>query len=42
MTAIAIPIYGMYELSIIFIRLFGRREQPEPASADVPAPPVKP
>ena len=37
MTAIAIPIYAMYELSIIAIRLFGRREQPEPALASVPA-----
>lgn len=37
MTAIAIPIYGMYELSIIFIRLFGRRDRPEPALAPVPA-----
>lgn len=33
MTAIAIPIYGMYELSIIIIRLFGRRDQPESALA---------
>ncbi|MEJ2091226.1 MAG: twin-arginine translocase subunit TatC [Syntrophobacterales bacterium] len=47
MTAIAIPIYGMYEISIIFIRLFGHRDQPEPAMASVPAsdpgldPPVK-
>ena len=47
MTAIAIPIYGMYEISIIFIRIFGRREQPEPDMASVPAsgpgldPPVK-
>ena len=38
MTAIAIPIYGMYEISIIFIRLFGRRPQPEPVLASVPAP----
>jgi sec-independent protein translocase protein TatC len=38
MTAIAIPIYAMYEISIIFIRLFGRRDQPEPAMASVPAP----
>jgi len=37
MTAIAIPIYGMYELSIIFIRLFGRREQAESTLATVPA-----
>ncbi len=37
MTAIAIPIYGMYELSIVFIRLFGRREQTESALASVPA-----
>jgi sec-independent protein translocase protein TatC len=48
MTAIAIPIYGMYELSIIFIRIFGRRDQPEAAMASVPAagteldPPMKP
>jgi sec-independent protein translocase protein TatC len=48
MTAIAIPIYAMYEISIVFIRLFGRRDQPEPAMASVPAsgpgldPPVKP
>ena len=38
MTAVAIPIYGMYELAIIFIRLFGRRSQPEPVLASVPAP----
>jgi sec-independent protein translocase protein TatC len=38
MTAVAIPIYGMYELAIIFIRLFGRRSQPEPDLASVPAP----
>jgi len=37
MTAIAIPIYGMYELSILGIRLFGRREQTESALASVPA-----
>jgi sec-independent protein translocase protein TatC len=50
MTAVAIPIYGMYEISIILIRLFGRRVQPEPEPvlASVPAPgpgldpPVKP
>ncbi len=50
MTAVAIPIYGMYEVSIIAIRLFGRRAQlePEPALASVTAPgpgldpPVKP
>ena len=38
MTAVAIPIYGMYEISIIFIRLFGRRPQPEPVLPSVPAP----
>jgi sec-independent protein translocase protein TatC len=38
MTAIAIPIYAMYEISIIFIRVFGRRDQPEPDLASVPAP----
>ena len=38
MAAIAIPIYGMYEISIVFIRLFGRRDQPEPAMASVPTP----
>uniref|UniRef100_A0A7C3ZC71 Sec-independent protein translocase protein TatC n=1 Tax=Desulfobacca acetoxidans TaxID=60893 RepID=A0A7C3ZC71_9BACT len=37
MTAVALPIYGMYEISIIFISLFGRRKQPEPALASVPA-----
>jgi sec-independent protein translocase protein TatC len=50
MTAVAIPIYGMYEIAIITIRLFGRRDQeePEPVLASVPAsgpgldPPVKP
>jgi sec-independent protein translocase protein TatC len=48
MTAVAIPIYGMYEISILFIRFFGRRAQPESALASVPAqgsgfdPPVKP
>jgi sec-independent protein translocase protein TatC len=39
MVAIAIPLYGMYELSILAVRLFGRR--PEPAAdqkeAAVPA-----
>jgi sec-independent protein translocase protein TatC len=38
MMAVAIPIYAMYEVSILFIRLFGRREQIEPAVASVPAP----
>jgi sec-independent protein translocase protein TatC len=38
MTAVAIPIYAMYELSILMIRLFGRRPQAEPALAPVPAP----
>jgi sec-independent protein translocase protein TatC len=38
MMAVAIPIYGMYEISIIFIRLFGRRPQPEAVPASVPAP----
>jgi sec-independent protein translocase protein TatC len=38
MMAVAIPIYGMYEVSILFIRLFGRRDQEEPALASVPAP----
>jgi sec-independent protein translocase protein TatC len=46
MTAVAIPIYGMYELSILTIRLFGRRPQEEPALAPAPdpglAPPVQP
>jgi sec-independent protein translocase protein TatC len=50
MTAVAIPIYGMYEVSILSIRLFGRRDQSKPESvlASVPAPgpgldpPVKP
>jgi len=50
MTAVAIPIYGMYEIAILAIRLFGRRDQAEsePALASVPAPgpgldpPVKP
>lgn len=37
MTAIAVPIYGMYEFSIICIRVFGRKTQPEPAMASVPA-----
>jgi len=37
MTVVAIPIYGMYEISIVFIRLFGRQVQPEPALASVPA-----
>lgn len=47
MTVIAIPIYGMYEISILFIRLFGRRATLETALASVPAegpnldPPVK-
>jgi sec-independent protein translocase protein TatC len=38
MTVVAIPIYAMYEISILFIRLFGRRSQSEPALASVPAP----
>ncbi len=47
MTVIAIPIYGMYEISMLFIRLFGRRASLETALASVPAegpkldPPVK-
>jgi sec-independent protein translocase protein TatC len=47
MTVIAVPIYGMYELSILFVRLFGRRTPTETALASVPAegpgldPPVK-
>ncbi len=38
MTAVAIPIYGMYEISIIAIRLFGRRDQAEPETALAPVP----
>jgi sec-independent protein translocase protein TatC len=37
MTVVAIPIYGMYEISILFIRIFGRQLQPEPAVVGVPA-----
>jgi sec-independent protein translocase protein TatC len=37
MTVIAIPIYGMYEISMLFIRLFGRRALMETALASVPA-----
>lgn len=37
MTVVAIPIYGMYETSILFIRMFGRHLRPEPALASVPA-----
>ena len=39
MAAIAIPLYGMYELSIVTVRLFGgpysRGQNPEPAPAPV-------
>jgi sec-independent protein translocase protein TatC len=39
MAAIAIPLYGMYELSIVTVRLFGgphsRGQEPEPAPAPV-------
>jgi sec-independent protein translocase protein TatC len=38
MMAVAIPIYGMYEISMIFIRLFGRKDIAEPVLAAVPAP----
>ncbi|MGQ9687917.1 MAG: twin-arginine translocase subunit TatC [Desulfobaccales bacterium] len=38
MTAVAIPIYGMYELSILFIRLFGRRSAGESPLAPAPKP----
>ncbi len=39
MTAIAIPLYGMYELSILAVRLFGSRRGPAPdlEPAAVPA-----
>jgi sec-independent protein translocase protein TatC len=39
MAAVAIPIYCMYELSILGIRLFGgsRRPEAEAAAAAVPA-----
>ncbi len=37
MVAIAVPIYGMYEFSILCIRVFGRQFQPEPAMPSVPA-----
>jgi sec-independent protein translocase protein TatC len=33
MTVVAIPIYAMYEISILVIRLFGRESQEEPAVA---------
>jgi sec-independent protein translocase protein TatC len=39
MAAIAIPLYGMYEISILTVRLFGgaysRGEDPEPVPAPV-------
>jgi sec-independent protein translocase protein TatC len=37
MTVVAIPIYAMYELSILLIRMAGRKGAPEPAAATVPA-----
>jgi sec-independent protein translocase protein TatC len=41
MAAIAIPLYGMYELSIVTVHLFGgsqsRGQEPEPAAAPVEA-----
>lgn len=46
MTVIAIPIYGMYELSILTIRLFGgapsRAPEGEPAAVPVAEPGLKP
>jgi sec-independent protein translocase protein TatC len=49
MSAIAIPLYGMYELSILGVRLFGARPapaadlEPAPAPAETtPAPPPEP
>jgi sec-independent protein translocase protein TatC len=40
MGAIAIPLYGMYELSILGVRLFGRRPAPE-EEVDSPAVPAE-
>jgi len=37
MTVVAIPIYAMYELSILLIKVAGRKAAPEPAAAGVPA-----
>ena len=37
MLAIAIPIYGMYELSILGVRLFGQPGPREEAEEELPA-----
>lgn len=36
MTVVAIPIYGMYEVSILIIRLFGRQPEPETVGTTAP------
>jgi sec-independent protein translocase protein TatC len=39
MVVIAVPMYAMYELSILLIRIVGERRHPTPAAAMVPANP---
>jgi len=39
MTVVAVPMYLMYELSILLIRLVGDRQRPAPAAAPVPTNP---
>jgi sec-independent protein translocase protein TatC len=40
MTMVAVPMYMMYELSILLVRLVGARQPPAPAAAPVPANPA--
>jgi Sec-independent protein secretion pathway component TatC len=37
---VAVPMYMMYELSILLVRLVGARQPPAPAAAPVPANPA--
>lgn len=39
MTAVAVPMYLMYELSILLVRIVGDRQHPAPAAAAAPANP---
>jgi Sec-independent protein secretion pathway component TatC len=36
---VAVPMYLMYEISILLVRLVGERRRPAPATAPVPANP---
>ncbi len=41
MTVVAVPMYAMYEFSILLIRMVGERQSPAPAAAMTPANPAE-